>query len=302
MDVEAVDSRMRAAAFAWLDERKRKGEELVTHDELAGFRFEGVRVPLIDPQRGIRKPSRLDAALSFRTTFTPPGRTPPYEDMEGPDGLVRYKYRGNDQMHPENVALRKAYERQLPLIWFVGVKPGVFLPVYPVWLRADEPDRLQFAVAVEDAQRFMPVGSAVEEGTRRYVERLTRQRLHQPVFRTWVLQAYEERCAMCHLRHANLLDAAHIIPDGRPHGEAVVPNGLALCKIHHAAFDLNFLGIRPDLVIEVADDIIHEADGPMLKHGLQEMAGVSLVVPRTRAAQPDRERLEERYEEFRQAS
>jgi hypothetical protein len=34
-----------------------------------------------------------------------------------------------------------------------------------------------------------------------------------------------------------LLDAAHILPDGHPKGEPVVPNGLALCKLHHAAFD-----------------------------------------------------------------
>jgi putative restriction endonuclease len=32
----------------------------------------------------------------------------------------------------------------------------------------------------------------------------------------------------------------------------MVPNGLALCKVHHAAFDLNIIGVRPppDLSIE----------------------------------------------------
>lgn len=292
------DERFRSAAIAWLDARQARGEELVRYDELASFTFEGRRVPLMDRQRGIRKPALLDAALSFRTTYTPPGQQPPYEDSEGTDGLLRYKYRGNDPYHPENVALRRAYERRLPLIWFVGVASGIYLPRYPVWLVADEPEQLQFAVALDGAQLFVPVGGQIDDERRRYVERLTKLRLHQPVFRARVLQAYEHRCALCRLRHASLLDAAHIIPDGRPHGQPVVPNGLAMCKIHHAAFDQNIIGVRPDLQVEVRRDVLEEVDGPMLKHGLQEMAGVHILVPGRRDARPDRERLEERYEEF----
>jgi len=40
-------------------------------------------------------------------------------------------------------------------------------------------------------------------------------------------------------------------------GEPVVPNGLALCKLHHAAFDGHLLGINPDLVVHVARAILH---------------------------------------------
>jgi putative restriction endonuclease len=295
------DARLRQAAMEWLQARDRGGLELTTSQELAQFHFEGQRVPLVDPQRGIRKPAVLDAALSFRTTYTPPGQTPPYEDTEGPDGLLRYKYRGDDPMHAENVALRRAFERHLPLVWFVGVAPGVYLPRYPVWLVGDEPERLQFAVALDGAQLLVHPGEAIASEERRYVERLTKLRLHQPVFRARVLQAYEKQCAMCLLRHVTLLDAAHIVPDGSPHGQPVVPNGLSLCKIHHAAFDQNILGVRPNLAVEVRRDILEEADGPMLRHGLQEMAGVHLMVPRRRDARPDPERLEERYEEFRRA-
>jgi putative restriction endonuclease len=78
-----------------------------------------------------------------------------------------------------------------------------------------------------------------------------------------------------------------------------VPNGLALCKIHHAAYDRNIVGIRPDLVVEVQPRVLAEVDGPMLLHGLQEMRGVRLTIPRARHAHPDKARLEERYEEFR---
>lgn len=287
--------------MAWLDERRRQGLETVRYDELADFSFEGQRVPLMDRQRGIRKPAVLDAALSFRTTFTPPGQVPPYHDTEGADGRQRYKYRGDDPAHPENVALRRAMERQLPLVWFVGIASGVYEPVYPVWLVGEEPGQLQFVVAVDEVQRFMPVGQPVSEELRRYAERLTRLRLHQPIFRARVLRAYSEQCAMCRLRHVDLLDAAHILPDTHPHGQAVVPNGLSLCKIHHAAYDRNILGVRPDLVIEVQPKVLAEIDGPMLRHGLQDMAGLRLIVPGMRDAHPDPERLEERYEEFRAA-
>src|SRR5215472_5235200 len=85
---------LRAAAMSWLDERIGTGQGVLSFDELSRFSFKGQRVPLMDPQRGIRKPAQMTAALSIRTSFTPPGQAPPYEDAEAPDGLLRYKYRG----------------------------------------------------------------------------------------------------------------------------------------------------------------------------------------------------------------
>lgn len=294
----SFDERLRDAAMGWLD-AKAYESGLVRREELASFELEGQRLPLIDPQRGIRKPAFLDAALSIRTSYTSPRREPPYEDKEGPDGLLRYKYRGQDPSHPENVALLRAYQWRLPLLWFVGISPGLYLPRYPVWLIGNEPEHLQFVVALDEAQRYAPVSSPLDKVVRDYLHRVTKQRLHQPVFRARVLQAYRTRCALCRLGHAQLLDAAHILPKGHPRGRAVVPNGLALCKIHHAAFDQNILGIRPDLHVEVRRDVLDEIDGPMLRYGLQETAGTRLSVPRSQAAKPDRLALEERYEEFR---
>lgn len=253
----------------------------------------------MDLQRGIRKPAHISAALSIRTRFTSPGQVPPYEDTEGPDGLLRYKYRGLDPKHPENVALRRAYEHELPLVWFAPTAAAEYVPVYPIWIVGDEPDQLQFVLALDAAQRLVSVGEVGDEAQRRYIERLTRQRLHQPVFRVRVLAAYENQCAICRLRYSSLLDAAHILPDGHPMGTPIIPNGLSLCKIHHAAYDEDIIGVRPDLVVEVRSDVIRQIDGPMLLHGLQEMAGVRLIRPRVRAAWPDPERLNERYEKFR---
>jgi putative restriction endonuclease len=81
-----------------------------------------------------------------------------------------------------------------------------------------------------------------------------------------------------------------------------VPNRLALCKLHHAAFHRHILGVRPDLVIEVRAVILREVDGPMLKYGLQEMQGHKIVVPHSDRLRPRPEFLEERFEVFRRAA
>ena len=121
-------------------------------------------------------------------------------------------------------------------------------------------------------------------------------------FRERVLGAYRRTCSLCQLRHEELLDAAHIIPDGEPRGEPVIPNGLALCKLHHAVFDNNMIGIRPDLIVEIRQDIRRETDGPMLLHGLQGLHGSSITVPHEIRLRPAPDRLEGRYERFQQAS
>lgn len=264
------------------------------------FAFEGHALRLI-VQTGIWKPAELTAALTIRTTYTPPNALPPYADDVGDDGLVRYKYRGTNPRHADNRALRAALSEGLPLAYFVGVDRGVYVPRYPVWLVAEDPAAHEFAVAVHEDQRLVDL-SQLAPPQRAYVARLTNVRLHQPVFRARVLRAYDDRCAICRLHHAELLDAAHIIPDGQPDGEPVVPNGLSLCKIHHAAYDANLIGVRPNLVVDVTPRLLTEADGPMLRHGLQEMSGVRLTIPTRRAAQPDPQRLAVRYEQFRAAS
>jgi putative restriction endonuclease len=103
------------------------------------------------------------------------------------------------------------------------------------------------------------------------------------------------------LRHTELLDAAHILPDGHPRGEPVLPNGLALCRLHHSAFDAHILGIRPDLVIDIRKKVMDEADGPMLRHGLQGFHGQAIHVPRPAELRPSAELLAMRYELFTKA-
>jgi putative restriction endonuclease len=297
-----VDERVRASAFSYLDGLLASGEH-VSRIDLQSFTYDGARLPLISPQTGIWKPAGFRAALSILTTYVRPGEVPPYEDNVGDDGYPRYKWRGTDPRHSDNRALRTAMALRKPLMWFLGVAPGIYRAEYPVWLVAEEPEAMQFVVALEESVR---VGWSPElilqpfNPVRRYAETIVRTRLHQRPFRDRVLLAYGSQCALCRLRHPPLLDAAHIKEDSEG-GEPIVPNGVAMCAIHHRAFDAYVLAVRPDYTVEVRPDVLAEHDGPTLQHALQSLHGELIQLPRHRAERPDRDLLEERYERFRAA-
>jgi putative restriction endonuclease len=139
---------------------------------------------------------------------------------------------------------------------------------------------------------------ALDPATRRHYLSLVQRRTGQARFRESVLDAYASRCTLCRLRHRELLDAAHIVSYAEG-GTHLVTNGMSMCKIHHAAYDLDIIGVRPDGVAEVRADVLEEVDGPMLRHGLQEVHGVRIHLPRSPAMRPSAEGLERRYERFR---
>ncbi|HLI14687.1 MAG TPA: HNH endonuclease [Acidimicrobiales bacterium] len=280
---ESVDARLRDAAFSFL--RALGPEALVSQHDLSAFTFDGVPVRLMAPQQGIWKPRQLDAALSIRTVFAATPAARPYADAIGADGFGRYKWRGTNPAEPENRALRAAMARGLPLIWFYGIAPGRYLPLFPVYLAAEEPNEQQFVVALDhDALALRrELADTRPEIVRAYAESLARARLHQRAFRERVLLAYAYQCAVCRLRHRQLLDAAHVLSDAAG-GEPVVTNGISMCKIHHAAYDADIIGIAPDYRIGVRPDVLREHDGPTLRYA------------------PDPDLLEVRWQRFLAAS
>ena len=302
-----LDAAVRLRAFDFLSEqRKRFGEASIPRSVLArGFDFEGVRVPLIGPQ-GIFKPALLPE-IPLTITTVPPveHQERPYDDGFIDGGFLRYHYRRDGSNHRDNVGLRLAMQRQTPLIYLHGIVPGLYEAAWPVFIVEDHPDTESFIVAIDDqvgataAWQFHD--PAALTARRQYVTAVVRQRLHQRGFRQRVLRAYQQSCAICRLRHDALLEASHILPDGHPLGEPVVPNGLALCKLHHAAFDSYIIGVTPDLEVTVRLDVLEEIDGPMLLHGLQGFQGRRIHVPRADHLRPNRDFLAERYALFRRA-
>ena len=256
--------------------------------------------------QGIFKPKLIrEIPLSITTVPVVEGEQRPYDDAFGEDGLLRYRYRGTNPEHHENRGLREAMRQQVPLIYFHGIVPGLYVPEWPIFIVGDDPARLTFTVSV-DERRFISMGAIENDAEpagirRRYATRLFRQRLHQTEFRERVVSAYRRHCAICRLKRDELLEAAHIVPDANPLGEPSVPNGLSLCRLHHAAFDKYLIGITPDCLVEVREDVRHETDGPMLIHGLQGFHGSSLLVPEQHSLRPDPKLLDFRYQQFRRA-
>ena len=179
---------------------------------------------------------------------------------------------------------------------------------WPIFASQDYPDNDYVKISTELSSVNRPGQShAIAEPQRSYSEKTTMYREHQKGFRASVLRAYATRCAICRLKIPALIEAAHIIPDKEEKGEPIVPNGISLCKIHHAAFDSNILGLSPSArgrapVIIIKNSIMRISDGPMLLHGIQEMNNVAMTLPELSVDHPDNERLEIRYERFKAAS
>ena len=310
MLTDSEDLQFREAAFAWIRARQLH-TPFFTRDDLSRFEYSGSQYRLIGPYTGIWKVTTLsDAAVAISTAYVPDGGRRPYEDGPGVDGLQRYKWRGTDPNQSDNRALRRAMERKLPLLWLVGIGyvPGttqqLFEPRFPVYLIGEEPENHQFVVALEEGQQLVPSDEppAVLEIVKRYNERIVKARYHQPLFRARVIHAYQERCAVCRLPFAELLEAAHIRPDSQG-GSTLISNGMSLCKIHHGAYDADIIGISPDYKIHVRDSVLATFDGPTLQHSIKEMDGETLrPIPEDKASRPDKDLLGERFEKFLQAS
>ncbi len=304
------EMRFREAAFAWIRSRQLH-TPFFTRDDLSQFEYEGSSHRLIGPFTGIWKVAALsDSAIAISTAYVPDGTKRPYEDGEGPDGLQRYKWRGTDGNHSDNMELRRAMERRLPLLWLVGIgyvpgtKQQLFDVRFPVFLIGEEPLEHQFVVALEPGQEIIPTGepAVVQEIVKRYNERIVKARYHQPLFRARVIHAYQERCAICRLPFMELLEAAHIRPDSQG-GSAKISNGMSLCKIHHGAYDADIIGISPDYKIHVRESVLQTFDGPTLQYSIKDMDGEDLrQIPNENSSRPDRELLAERFEKFQQAS
>jgi len=255
---------------------------------------------LKDTSKGIWNPTSYAATLTI--VSDPKGE---YDDGDHGNSLYRYSYEkrpaGQDPRGGSNAKLREAMRLGLPIVMLRKVANSQFVPIMPVYVVKDEPEHRRFLLAIDESLRFLPDPAHLTEDQRRYAEQVVRRRLHQPEFRARVLGAYELKCAVCELKKTPLLDAAHITPDTDEMGQPVVSNGLALCKIHHAAYDENILGISPEYVVHINAQVLAEIDGPMLKHGLQQMDRRPLWIPKRLPERPDRDRLAVRFDEFTQA-
>lgn len=294
------DHPIRQSAFSWLREQTDLFPDGIPRKKLEeGFIFEGKRITMVGPQ-GIWKPKEMVLPLSMTTI-----QNGPYEDSWMGNDLLKYSYRGTNPNHADNTGLRECFRNKIPLVYFLSIHKGWYIAEWPVYIVGDNMSQLSFTIDLRSEQinhltadPYSLNLSTQGNEERNYKSSTILVRLHQRTFRERVLQAYRSQCALCKLRHRELLDAAHIIGDREAHGAPVVPNGISLCKIHHAAFDSNIIGISPDYKVQVRKDILEEIDGPMLKFGIQELNGNQMILPDQQNFWPDRDRLSERFEKF----
>jgi len=66
------------------------------------------------------------------------------------------------------------------------------------------------------------------------------KRLRDNSFKSRVLAVYTHKCAMCGIQ-LRLVDAAHILPVTHEHSTDETSNGVAMCALHHRAYDLSLI-------------------------------------------------------------
>ena len=300
-----LDARLRARALTHVEAlANRHGSVLPAAELEAGLTLDdGSTMHLLTRARGIFAPAGdlLVGALSVKTTLPRAGRRAWYDDGEAPDsGVFEYRYQGDDPDARDNRMVRICRDLRLPIIYFRGVAPSRYEPIICLVV-GDDPAALTFhlaPVSVPDRETSPVLRVAALRPLppdREYAVREVRQRLHQRRFREMVLDAYEDRCAVCRFRHRPLLDAAHIIGDAEADGVPTLPNGLALCKLHHAAFDQQVIGITPDYQVRVSPIVLAGHDGPVYEHALKGVHEKRLLTPDAPEHQPDRDRLARRW-------
>jgi putative restriction endonuclease len=302
-----LDSAIRQAAFDTVMRLSQTRGDLTANDLRAGFLFAGQRLPLINPQRGIFKPRQMRHLLSIRTVFPKSGAKVWYDDQRDVhrqiydgDQAVDYAFMGKNPDAADNRWLREAMESETAIIYFLGIAPGLYQAIAPTFIVGWDAQALRAKVAFGLPGQG---GLAPPEtgGERRYALRQVKQRLHQASFRDAVIAAYNGQCALSGLPEPLLLDAAHIIADKDERlGQPVVPNGIPLSKIHHAAFDRHLIGIDSDFRIHVSERLLRQHDGPILD-ALKRLHQTTLHLPTRIQDRPDRTRLAMRYEVFRAA-
>lgn len=290
---------IREDVFRWLDERMidHGGYEL-SRAVLSSYEYGGVRIPLLDRGKGIRNPIQLSSTLSIMTGW----KKNPYQDSEDESGWVTYDYRAGDG--GDNTKLVRAWANGDPLVYFRAVREGFYLPYYPIVIAENDPVRRHVRFPLDPGLGILgdPLSLSYTDIQRRYAASIVKTRLHQPVFRARVLHAYDGACTVCNLKHSELLDAAHIVPDADERGIADVTNGLAMCKLHHAAYDRSLMAVTPEYEIRINAQLLDEVDGPMLRHGLQEMHGRTIRLPSNRNARPSPDLLAAQFANFARRS
>jgi putative restriction endonuclease len=129
----------------------------------------------------------------------------------------------------------------------------------------------------------------VADTKRRTIIRTIVTKYRSAKFREKVLDAYGHKCAFCQIQ-LSLIDAAHIIPVASPESTDEVVNGVALCKLHHFAYDGNLVSFNERYQIEISKNRVRALTKIRKAGGLadfEKSLGKSILLPTNSRQQPN---------------
>ena len=133
---------------------------------------------------------------------------------------------------------------------------------------------------------------------RRHAVLATKRALRDSDFRKRVLVAYGHSCAMCGIQ-LRLLDAAHILPVAHDDSTDGTDNGVALCALHHRAYDGEFVTFDArfrthikDAVARLLEEEGHDGGMPAFRQALRP----NLALPPNRRDHPARRFIDQANE------
>ena len=129
---------------------------------------------------------------------------------------------------------------------------------------------------------------------RRYAVLSTKRALRKTGFRKRVLTAYGRSCAMCGIQ-LRLLDGAHILPAAHPDSTDGTDNGVALCALHHRAFDRALVTFDLNYRVHVNENMTKELNAAKYAGGLEAFRDALrpvLALPPDRRDRPARRFVE----------
>lgn len=268
-----------------------------------GFSFGGETVLLVNRVRGIFKPKQMEeGVLSIKTTIPRDGGVNIYNDQLTDDGYYHYSLQAGDPRANGNKHLWQAYECKQPFIYFHAIAPAVYKALWPCFIDSIYPEMGYAKVFVGVAKPVKTTGqieyAVPDDIESRYMVRESKVRLHQAAFRSAVLSAYQNRCAVTGMIETKLIDAAHIIPDSEVGVSQLINNGIALSSLHHRAYDRGLIGIDPDYRIHVSDRMLEVSDNAFVKSAFLKYDQKKLHLPKSAESRPDKDSLERRFEQF----
>lgn len=98
------------------------------------------------------------------------------------------------------------------------------------------------------------------DSEKKITTKITESKLRKRGFRWAVIEAYDFKCAICGMKinspdgHQWEVEAAHIVPH-KVNGKDDIWNGLALCHLHHWAFDVGWFTLHDDYSVQMSSKI-----------------------------------------------